>query len=91
MVKKIKKENIKTKNTNIYLYDFDGTIVKGDTGVKFFWWCQKQNKSLIKWVPYYAICTLLYCLKSPNGCKQHQEQIFSVKLRALFCACKLHL
>lgn len=75
MVKKIKKENIKTKNTNIYLYDFDGTIVKGDTGVKFFWWCQKQNKSLIKWVPYYAICTLLYCLKIVSH-KWLKEQYF---------------
>jgi len=53
----------KKSPVNIYLYDFDGTIVKGDTGVRFFWWWSKVHPLVIFWIPYFAIVLFLYKLK----------------------------
>ncbi|MDR2933757.1 MAG: haloacid dehalogenase-like hydrolase, partial [Rickettsiales bacterium] len=58
---------------NIYLYDFDGTIVRGDTGVKFFrWWAQK-NPLILLWIPYIALCLLADKLKLISRKKMKEE------------------
>ena len=69
-------KTINKKNTlNIYLYDFDGTIVKGDTGVKFFWWWSKDHPLSIFWVPCFAVVLFLYKLKLVSH-KQLKEYFF---------------
>ncbi len=58
---------------NIYLYDFDGTIVRGDTGVKFFWWWAATRPFVFLWVPYVALCLLAHKLKLISAKKMKEE------------------
>ena len=45
------------------LYDFDNTIYDGESTFDFFFFCLKQKKSLIKYLPIVIYTTILYKMR----------------------------
>lgn len=42
------------------VYDFDGTIYRGDSSIDFFVYCLRRNPRIIRGIPKFCVCSLLY-------------------------------
>lgn len=58
------------------VYDFDGTIYRGDSSVDFVKYCIKKNRNCLKAIPMIGIAGILYTLKKIST-KEFKECFFS--------------
>jgi len=58
------------------VFDFDGTIYKGDSSIDFWVFCLKKKKSLIRFLPIQLLAFVLYKLGLVNK-KQLKSYFFS--------------
>lgn len=56
------------------VYDFDGTIYRGDSSVDFFLYCLKRHRQLIKYIPKFVIVVIHY--KCGKLSKTHLKEVF---------------
>lgn len=66
---------------NINVYDFDNTIYKGDSTVKFFFYCLRKHPNIIKIIPTQFTALFKYIFKIYN--KVEFKQRFFAFLRLL--------
>ena len=59
-------ENKDSKPAVINIYDFDHTIYKGDCSLDFYRFCLLRKPSIIKYLPYQLVHTLLFLLKTED-------------------------
>lgn len=63
------------------VYDFDGTLYKGDSTVDFWLFCLRQNPALARFMPVQAAGAFLYALRLAE--KESFKQYFYFFLRGL--------
>lgn len=58
------------------VYDFDGTLYKGDSSRDFFLYCLRNDLSLLRFLPRQALGAFLYCIGKIDKTAM-KEMIFS--------------
>ena len=63
------------------VYDFDGTIYNGDSTIDFYFYCLKNDPSIVRFIPRQGIAFFLYFLRKIN--KTELKERFFCFLRGL--------
>ncbi|MBS3060406.1 MAG: HAD-IB family hydrolase [DPANN group archaeon] len=69
----------KTPKTKVAVFDFDGTIYKGDALIDFYLFTLNKYPAKILWGPYHAIVYLLYKLNLIPAATAKQQILLAIR------------
>ena len=55
------------------VYDFDGTIYKGDSTWDFYFWCLRRNPSFVRFLPRQGVAAAGYLLKQYDKTRMKEQ------------------